>query len=263
VWEIWGALFYGGRLVVVPSAVARSPRDLRRLLTEEQVTMLNQTPSAFQALLDADLETAREDAPPLSLRWVIFAAEALDPRRLAPWFERHGDQRPQLINMYGITETTVHITWRPMGWREAASSRSRIGRPLPDLSLHILGPHGEEVPLGAPRGVHLGGAGVGVGSLARPALTAERFVPDPFTEEPGGRLYRTGDLARWLPDGRLDFLGRIDAQVKIRGFRIEPGEVETVLAAHPAVQAVAVVVRQRPAGDRLLVAYVVLAEPTK
>ncbi len=262
VWEIWGALFYGGRLVVVPSAVARSPRDLRRLLAEEQVTMLNQTPSAFQALLEADLETAREDAPPLALRWVVFAAEALDPRRLAPWFERYGDQRPRLINMYGITETTVHITWRPMGWREAASSRSRIGRPLPDLSLHLLGPHGEEVPLGAPGEVHVGGAGVTWGYLNRPGFTAERFVPDPFTEEPGGRLYRTGDLARRLPDGDIEFLGRIDHQVKIRGFRIELGEIESALARHPAVRACVAAVRELAPGEPGIVAWWVPAAST-
>jgi amino acid adenylation domain-containing protein len=262
VWEIWGALFYGGRLVVVPSAVARSPRDLRRLLAGERVTMLNQTPSAFQALLEADLETAPGDAPPLALRWVIFAAEALDPRRLAPWFERHGDETPRLINMYGITETTVHITWRPMGWREAASSRSRIGRPLPDLSLHLLGPHGELVPLGAPGEVHVGGAGVAWGYLDRPALTAERFIPDPFTDEPGGRLYRTGDLARRLPDGDIEFLGRIDHQVKIRGFRIELGEIESALARHPAVRECVAAVRELAPGEPGIVAWWVPAAST-
>jgi amino acid adenylation domain-containing protein len=251
VWEIWGALLHGGRLVVVPSAVARSPRDLHRLLADERVTVLNQTPSAFQALLEAD----REEPRPLALRWVIFGGEALDPRTLAPWFERHGDEHPRLVNMYGITETTVHVTWRPLGRREASSSRSWIGRPLSDLSLHLLGPHGEEVPPGAPGEIHVGGAGLARGYLHRPDLTAERFVPDPFASGPGGRLYRAGDLARRLPDGDLEFLGRIDQQVKIRGFRIELGEIESTLARHPAVRACVAAVRDLAPGERGIVAW--------
>jgi amino acid adenylation domain-containing protein len=251
VWEIWGALLHGGRLVVVPSVVARSPRDLHRLLAGERVTVLNQTPSAFQLLIEAD----REEPRPLALRWVIFGGEALDPRSLDAWFERHGDERPRLVNMYGITETTVHVTWRPLGRDEAASSRSRIGRPLADLSLHLLGPHGEEVPAGAPGEIHVGGAGLARGYLHRPGLTAERFVPDPFSGEPGARLYRAGDLARLLPGGDLEFLGRIDHQVKIRGFRIELGEIESALARHPAVRECVADVRELIAGERGIVAW--------
>jgi amino acid adenylation domain-containing protein len=251
VWEIWGALLHGGRLVVVPSTVARSPRDLNRLLADERVTVLNQTPSAFQTLIEAD----REEPWPLALRWVIFGGEAIDPRSLGPWFERHGDDRPRLANMYGITETTVHVTWRPLEWREAQSSRSRIGRPLPDLSLHLLGPHGEEVPPGAPGEIHVGGAGLARGYLHRSDLTAGRFVPDPFAGEPGARLYRAGDLARRLPDGDVEFLGRIDHQVKIRGFRIELGEIESALARHPAVRACVAAVRELAPGERGIVAW--------
>ncbi|HEX4497848.1 MAG TPA: non-ribosomal peptide synthetase, partial [Thermoanaerobaculia bacterium] len=251
VWEIWGALLHGGRLVVVPSAVARSPRDLHRLLAAEGVTVLNQTPSAFQLLMETD----REDPRPLALRWVIFGGEALDPRNLDAWFERHGDERPRLVNMYGITETTVHVTWRPLGRADAASSRSRIGRPLADLSLHLLGPHGEEVPPGAPGEIHVGGAGLARGYLHRPGLTAERFVPDPFSGEPGARLYRAGDLARLLPGGDLEFLGRIDHQVKIRGFRIELGEIESALARHPGVRECVADVRELIAGERGIVAW--------
>jgi amino acid adenylation domain-containing protein len=248
VWEIWGALLHGGRLVVVPLAMARSAPDFHRLLASQGVTVLNQTPSAFHQLqaADAELPPAR-----LALRWVIFGGEALDTRALAPWFERHGDQRPRLVNMYGITETTVHVTWRPVGRADTGSPRSRIGTPLPDLSLHLLGRRGEPVPVGVPGEIHVGGAGLARGYL-HPDLTAERFVPDPFATDagiPGARLYRTGDLARRLPDGDLEFLGRLDQQVKIRGFRIELGEIEAALARHPAVRECVAAVRELSPGD--------------
>jgi amino acid adenylation domain-containing protein len=248
VWEIWGALLYGGRLVVVPYMVSRSPEAFHELLVTEEVTVLNQTPSAFRQLVWAE-EPARE----LALRHVIFGGEALDLRSLAPWFERHGDEKPLLVNMYGITETTVHVTVRPIRRADVKTARgSVIGRPIPDLSVHLLDRAGQPVPLGAAGEIHVGGAGVAAGYLGRPELTAARFVPDPFSAESGARLYRSGDLARYLPDGDLEYLGRIDQQVKIRGFRIELQEIEAAIAAHPSVREALVV-----PWEQALAAYVV------
>ena len=258
VWEIWGALLYGGRLVVVPHGVSRSPEAFLDLLRRERVTVLNQTPSAFHGLVRAD-----EAAPAgggLALRYVVFGGEALDPAALRPWTERHGDARPRLVNMYGITETTVHVTYRPVTREEVeAAGGSRVGVAIPDLAVYLLDRHGEPVPAGVPGEMFVAGAGVARGYLGRPELTAERFVPDPFSGVPGARLYRSGDLARLRPGGDLEYLGRIDHQVKVRGFRIEPGEVEAALAALPEVRECVVLAREDAPGDRRLVGYVVPA----
>ncbi|HEY9422636.1 MAG TPA: amino acid adenylation domain-containing protein, partial [Thermoanaerobaculia bacterium] len=251
VWEIWGALLHGGRLVVMPYEVSRSPELFLDLLRRERVTVLNQTPSAFAQLARADeaLGEALTD-----LRLVIFGGEELDPASLAPWFARHGDERPLLVNMYGITETTVHVTYRPMRTPDAwADRRSAIGFPIPDLTVAVLGPDLRPVPIGVPGELVVGGAGVARGYLGRPGLTAERFVPD--TE--GARLYRSGDLGRFLPSGELEYLGRIDHQVKIRGFRIELGEIESLLRTLEGVREAVVAVREDVSGDRRLAAYVV------
>jgi amino acid adenylation domain-containing protein len=255
VWELWGALLHGGRLVIVPLDTARDPDAFHHLLRTRGVTVLSQTPSAFYEL--ARVDAAGAGALP-ALRLVIFGGEALEPARLAAWLRVHGDDRPRLINMYGITETTVHVTYRPLTAGDASAAGSPIGQAIPDLRLHILDPRGELVPIGVPGELHVGGAGVARGYLDRPALTAARFVPDPFAERPGARMYRTGDLVRRRAGGELDFLGRIDDQVKIRGFRIELGEVEAALAAHPGVREVAVVVAGERAEDRRLVAHVAL-----
>jgi amino acid adenylation domain-containing protein len=252
VWEIWGALLSGGRLVVVPAAVSRSPQAFHELLSRERVTVLNQTPSAFRQLAAWD-----EESPlPLSLRWVIFGGEALDSAVLRGWASRHGDRSPSLINMYGITETTVHVTYRRVEAADLEMPGVSIGAPIPDLRVYILDSVSGPVPVGVPGQIHVGGLGVARGYLRRPDLTAERFVPDPCSREPGARLYVTGDLARWKPKGELEHLGRADLQVKIRGFRIEPGEVEIALAAHPDVQE-CVVIARGSGEERRLVAYVV------
>jgi amino acid adenylation domain-containing protein len=255
VWEIWGALLHGGRLVVVPYWVSRSPEAFHELLRSERVTVLNQTPSAFRQLIWAS-EGKPADLP---LRYVVFGGEALEPASLAPWIARYGG-RPRLINMYGITETTVHVTYRPVGEGDLAAG-SRIGAPIPDLAVHLLDPALQPVPVGAPGEIHVGGAGLALGYLGRPDLTAERFIPDPFSGRPGARLYRSGDLARRLPDGDLEYLGRADQQVKIRGFRIELGEVEAALAGQPGVREAVVLARSdgsdRSDGSVRLVAYIV------
>ncbi|MDP6799043.1 MAG: amino acid adenylation domain-containing protein [SAR202 cluster bacterium] len=254
VWEIWGALLYGGRLIVVPPQLSRSPADFLELLEREKVTVLNQTPSAFQQLIAADAEAE----PALALRYVIFGGEALDHERLRPWFERHADTSPLLVNMYGITETTVHATYRPIRLSDLDRRRSLIGEPLPDLRLYIVDRFGNPSPLGVPGEIWVGGDGVARGYLHRPQLTAQKFTADPFRDYGKGRVYRSGDLARFLPDGDIEYLGRIDSQVQIRGFRVELGEIVTCLSAHPAVTE-AVVIADQSESDSRLVAYCVPA----
>ena len=259
VWEIWGALAHGGRLVIVPHQVSRSPDAFYDLLADEGVTVLNQTPSAFRQLIQA--ESDRPAPRPLALRAVVFGGEALDPASLAPWLARYGDQQPRLINMYGITETTVHVTFRPISLDDLAPvAGSPLGRPIPDLQVHLLDRWLQPAPIGVPGEICVGGQGLARGYFGRPGLTAERFLPDPFAERSGARLYRSGDLARRRPDGDVEYLGRIDFQVKIRGFRIELGEIEAALETHPAVLRAAVLARDGLSGvpgDRRLVAYVV------
>jgi acyl-coenzyme A synthetase/AMP-(fatty) acid ligase/acyl carrier protein len=257
VWELWGALLHGGRLVVVPYLVSRSPERFLEVLAQERVTVLNQTPSAFRQLVQAD--GARGSAPVgLALRYVIFGGEALDLQSLRPWIERRGDDRPQLVNMYGITETTVHVSYRRIEREDVeGGAGSVIGVPIPDLCIRVLDAQGEPVPIGVPGEMYVGGAGVARGYLNRAELTAARFVRDAFSEDAGARLYRSGDLARRLENGDLEYLGRIDHQVKIRGFRVELGEIEAALSQQPEVREAVVVVRDEAGGDRRLVAYVV------
>nr|VFJ54372.1 MAG: amino acid adenylation domain-containing protein [Candidatus Kentron sp. FW] len=260
VWEIWGALLYGGTLVVVPYMTTRTPALFYELLIEKGVTVLNQTPSAFYQLIQHEETLSPNSDKSLALRWVIFGGEALNPTKLEPWFERHGDKEPTLINMYGITETTVHVTWHSLESGEAEDASSNIGIPIPDLRAYILDSWQQPVPIGIAGELYVGGAGVARGYLNRPDLTAERFTPDPFSidtvgDGAGARLYRTGDLCRWLPDGNIEYLGRIDTQVKIRGFRIESGEVENALLAHPDVREA--VVDARGEEDKRLVSWIV------
>ncbi len=250
VWEIWGALAYGGRLVISPLWTTRSPQALAELLAGEGVTVMNATPSLFVV---AQAELLRV-AGRLALRFVVFGGEALAPAALRPWFEHFGDGAPTLVNMYGITETTVHVTYRPLRAADCERETSPIGVPIPDLSLHLLDPKGSPVPPGVEGELFVGGAGVARGYLNRPELTAARFVESPFGD---GRLYRTGDVARRLSDGELDFRGRIDDQVKIRGFRVELGEIHAAMREVPGVADGAVVAIEAAPGDLRLAAYVV------
>ncbi|MFE7529684.1 amino acid adenylation domain-containing protein, partial [Kitasatospora sp. NPDC057542] len=255
VWEIWGPLLHGGRLVVVPFEVSRSPERFLRLLADERVTVLNQTPSAFHQLVQAD-----EDAPGSelsALRTVVFGGEALEPARLAGWYERHPDA-PLLVNMYGITETTVHVTHLELDRTHTADPASVIGTALPDLRAHVLDTYLQPVPPGVVGELYVAGAGLARGYLDRPGLTAGRFVADPYGPA-GSRMYRSGDLVRRRADGMLEYAGRADDQVKVRGFRIELGEIEAALAEHPQVRQVAVIARQDRADDTRLVAYLVPA----
>ncbi|HEX8907380.1 MAG TPA: amino acid adenylation domain-containing protein, partial [Longimicrobiaceae bacterium] len=273
VWEIWGALLHGGRLVIVPFDVSRSPDEFYALLEDEGVTVLNQTPSAFRQLMRADeLAAERGEMRELALRHVVFGGEALEPATLRRWVERRGDESPRLVNMYGITETTVHVTYRVIRAGDTVDgAASPIGVAIPDLAVHLLDRHGQLVPTGVVGEMYVGGAGVAQGYLHRPGLTAQRFVPDPFSSVPGARLYRSGDLARWTEARErdesafapshprplaLEFQGRADDQVKVRGFRIEPGEIESALLAHPAVRE-AVVLARGQGEEKRLVAWIV------
>ncbi|WP_260963317.1 non-ribosomal peptide synthetase, partial [Pseudomonas citri] len=254
VWEIWGALTYGGKLVVVPSDVARSPDDFYALVCQQQVTVLNQTPSAFRQFIEARLRSDQEHA----LREVIFGGEALDFRSLRPWTARTALSRTRLVNMYGITEITVHATYYPISQGEIDSGApSLIGPPLPDLCLRILDDYGQPVPVGVNGEIYIGGAGVARHYLNRDALNAERFIDDPYAAEPGARLYRTGDIARYRNDGGVVYVGRNDSQIKIRGFRIELGEIEAQLLACAEVREALVIVREDAPGDKRLVAYLI------
>ncbi|WP_120308939.1 non-ribosomal peptide synthetase, partial [Mycolicibacterium celeriflavum] len=253
VWEIFGALLHGGRLVIVSDSVARSPEELHDLLIDEQVNVLSQTPSAFYALQSID-EQIPASASDLALDVVVFGGEALEPQRLGPWLDRHPES-PRLINMYGITETTVHASLREILLDDSDNAVSPIGVPLAHLGFFVLDAWLQPVPVGVVGELYVAGAGVGAGYVGRPGLSATRFVACPFGG-PGVRMYRTGDLVCWGADGELRYLGRADEQVKIRGYRIELGEIQTALAGLDGVEQAVVIAREDRPGDKRLVGYV-------
>lgn len=257
VWELFGSLLSGGTAVIVPTDAARSPELFFELLSARGVTVLNQTPSAFRRLMN--YATARERLP--SLRLVIFGGEELNPKALKPWTDRYGWQQPALVNMYGITETTVHVSYRPLLAEDLDGPvASPIGRPIPDLKMYLLDEALEPVPRGIPGEIFVAGAGLAHGYLNRAALTAERFVPNPFSTVPGQRLYRTGDIARERPGGEFEFLGRSDRQAKLRGYRIELGEIEAALLAAPEVAAAIVRIVGDDDETRRIAAWIVPSE---
>ena len=257
VWEIWGALVHGSTLLIVPVAVRRAADSLYALLCDERVTVLNQTPSSFRQLMAEEERTGREAE--LALRYVIFGGEALELSSLHGWIDRHGDASPQLVNMYGITETTVHVTYRRIGIADVrAGSGSLIGEPLPDMSIRLVDDALRPVPAGMIGEIVVGGAGVSKGYLNRPELTSARFIDDGA----GGMLYRSGDLARRDAHGRLEYRGRADQQIKLRGFRIELGEIEAVLRTHPSVADATVMVIGNHESARLA-AYAVLNDSSQ
>ncbi|EPR13013.1 non-ribosomal peptide synthetase [Ruminiclostridium papyrosolvens] len=255
VWEIYGALLYGGKLVVVPKSIAREPKDYLELLKAEKVTVLNQTPTSFSNLIEYEIES-KEKA--LALRYVIFGGEALKPAVLKPWKEKYSAIK--LINMYGITETTVHVTYKEITDYEIETNISNIGRPIPTLSVYIMDSESKLVPIGVPGELCVGGDGVGPGYLNRPELTREKFIPNPYI--PLQRLYKSGDLARFLPNGEIEYLGRIDHQVKIRGHRIELGEIESKLLRHPEIKEAVVIARENR-GQNNISAYIVSGQKLK
>jgi glycopeptidolipid biosynthesis protein len=259
--EMWGALLYGGRLVVVSESVARSPEDFHALLVDEQVTVLSQTPSAFYALQAADA-LQPEMGRRLKLEAVVFAGEALEPQRLRSWLDSH-PASPRLLNLYGTTETTVHASFREIVEHDVDGNASPVGVPLKHLGFFVLDAWMRPVRAGVVGDLYVAGDGLGIGYVGRAGLTASRFVACPFGA-PGARMYRTGDLVCWGEDGQLQYLGRADDQVKIRGYRIELGEVQAVLADLAGVNQAAVIVREDRPGDKRLVGYVTgTADPTE
>ncbi|WP_262696512.1 non-ribosomal peptide synthetase, partial [Kordiimonas aquimaris] len=256
VWELWGALFCGGKALLLSDDVRRSTDLLLKVFIDYQVTIFSQTPSGFYRLMSrCIIQKATLD----SLRYVVFGGEALEPNKLKPWFRFYRGLNARMINMYGLTEATVHATFHEVTRKEAEQTCSVIGRPLADLSAWVLDEHQRILPIGAVGELYIGGAGLARGYLNRPELTAERFISNPFSNDTGSRLYRTGDLVRYLPDGNLEFIGRVDHQVKVRGFRIELGEIEASLLDVSDVSDVVVVARegQADSSDKQLVAYIV------
>lgn len=259
VWEMWGALLYGGKLAIVPYDVSRTPKAFYEFLVKEGVTILNQTPSAFRQLIQAEAATGGIH-PDLKLRTVVFGGEALELVSLEPWIESHGDAQPELINMYGITETTVHVTYRRIRLQDVEEGRgSVIGVPIPDLEVRLLDSDLQPLDVGVEGEIYVGGAGVARGYRNQEELTAERFIEDPLEKD--GRLYRSGDLARFTADGDMEYLGRADLQVKIRGFRIELGEIEAALRGQPSIEDAVVIDREDVPGDKRLVAYLICPDP--
>jgi acyl-CoA synthetase (AMP-forming)/AMP-acid ligase II len=235
--------------------MTRSPEAFAELLVRERVTVLNQTPSAFRALMRAP--AIADGVGGRAIRYVILGGEALDAATIRPWLETYAGGG-QLINMYGITETTVHVTFHRVTEADLGASASPIGRPIPDLEIRLLDEQQNPVPVGVPGEICVGGPGVARGYLKRPELTAQRFISDPLA--PGQKLYRSGDLALRRADGTFDYLGRMDDQVKIRGFRIELGEIQSLIAEHPAVAEAHVAMYERSQDDKRIVAYVVPKE---
>ncbi|KFF74862.1 hypothetical protein HX13_12815 [Chryseobacterium sp. P1-3] len=258
VWEIWGALFYGGKLLVPSSEQTKDTNLFFSLCLEEGLTVLNQTPTAFYQFIDTAIQ---RDEQLSSLRYVIFGGEALNLASLKPWYERYHSS-PTLINMYGITETTVHVTYKKLS-AEDLDKASLIGENIPDQGMYILDKHLRAVPVGAVGELYVGGAGIARGYLNREELTAERFISNPFQtleekeQNTNGILYKTGDLIRYLADGELEYIGRNDFQVKIRGYRIELGEIENRLQEYPEVKQAVVLAKENKAGLKYLVGYYV------
>nr|WP_278314499.1 non-ribosomal peptide synthetase [Lolliginicoccus levis] len=266
VWEMWGALLHGGAVVVVDYYTSRSPAGFLELLEREGVTVLSQTPTAFYQLIEADRARGEQAATAgeaggagagLALRYVVFGGEALDLSQLGRWYARHGEGAPRLVNMYGITETTVHVTHRELDRAFAASaSASVIGRGIPGLRVYVLDARLRPVPPGVAGELYVAGPQLARGYAGRADLSFARFVACPFGS-PGERMYRTGDVGRWGVEGELEYFGRSDSQVQLRGFRIELGEVEAVLGRCAGVARAVVLVRGHEVLGERLVGYVV------
>lgn len=254
VWEMYGCLLYGGTLILIPETVAKDPNLFLDLLRKEKVTVLNQTPTYFYNLLDCEL--LREDTS-LCIRYIIYGGEALKPNLIKPWKDKYSFVK--LINMYGITETTVHVTFRELDEHDLSLPYSNIGKPIPTLKVYVMDENLHILPFGVEGEMCVSGLGVCRGYLNRPELNESRFVPNPY--RPEEMLYRSADNAVLSRDGNLYYRGRIDNQVKIRGFRIELGEIETKLLKHPLVEKCVVLPKKEDDKDSYLVAYVV-AEST-
>ncbi len=247
VWEMYGALLYGGKLIIVPKLAARDPEKFTKLIQAHKVTVLNQTPSAFYNLLDIALKSNK-----IKIRYIIFGGEALNPLMLKSFIEKY--PHIKLVNMYGITETTVHVTFKEITGEDIESGLSNIGKAIPTLKTYILDSHLNLLPIGMTGELYVSGDGVCRGYLNKPELTKERFVENPYFS--GERMYKSGDLARWYARGDMEYCGRIDHQVKIRGHRIELGEVENNLLKHDKIRKAVVIDKESRDGQKQLIAYI-------
>jgi amino acid adenylation domain-containing protein/non-ribosomal peptide synthase protein (TIGR01720 family) len=250
VWEMYGALLYGGKLIIIPSIIAKDSEAYIDILNKHGVTVLNQTPLSFYNIIKQELEKERSD---LQLRYVIFGGDVLSPEKLEGWRNKYPETK--LVNMYGITETTVHVTYKEITEEDIERKISNIGKPIPTLSCYILDQNKRLLPVGVSGEMYVSGDGLARGYLNKPELTLEKFVSNPFRE--GERLYKTGDLGRWLPDGNIEFAGRKDDQVKIRGYRIELGEIENALGGYEGIGSAVVIAKSNAEGENELVAYII------
>ena len=248
VWEMYGALLNGGKLIIIPLIIAKDPTAFLEILSKQRVTILNQTPSAFYNLSSEELKKVEAN---LQLRYVIFGGEALSPGNLIDYKDKY--PMTKLVNMYGITETTVHVTYKEITSKEIENNISNIGKPIPTLSCYVLDQNQNLLPIGISGELYVGGDGVARGYLNRPALTRERFIENPFKE--GHILYRSGDNVRMLNNGELEYLGRKDQQVKIRGFRIELGEIESVILQYSEDLKQVIVEAKKVNEEMVLIAY--------
>ena len=253
VWEIFGALFYGGKLIIVPSQIQKTLEDFYELISEQNVTVLNMTPGVFYKLITLDQRHLKK----LALRYVIFGGEALSVKPLEAWFNTHGYESPQLINMYGITETTVFVT-NYFIHKNVANNLPyyAIGKPFTDRFVYVLDKYLKPLPINIVGELFVGG-GLARSYLNRDELTAQKFIADPLSKNNASRLYRSGDLVKWLTDGNLEYVGRMDDQIKIRGFRVELGEVQAKIEEHPDVKQAAVIVAENDISQKFIAAYVV------
>lgn len=256
VWEMYGALLFGGRLVLVAEDIAKDPVEFLNLLRKENVTVLNQTPTYFYNLLDCEL---RNEDNNLKIRYIIYGGEALKPNLIKSWKEKYNFTK--LINMYGITETTVHVTFKELAEENLISSDSNIGKTIPTLKVYILDKKQRLLPIGIEGEICVAGEGVCKGYLNREELTKQKFISSPFNESE--ILYRSADSGYIGENGDLYYIGRIDTQVKIRGFRVELGEIETKLLKHPAISKCVVLADKKSDKDSHLVAYIVCKKNVK
>ena len=251
VWELYGCLLYGGKLILVPESTAKDPNKFLQLLRDEKVTVLNQTPTYFYNLLDRELLNKDNS---LVVRYIIYGGEALKPNLVKPWKEKYPFTK--IINMYGITETTVHVTFKELDGSDLDSANSNIGKPIPTLKVYVMDKNLHIMPFGVEGEMCVSGLGVCKGYLNRPELNETRFVKNPYNENE--IIYHSADDAYLTKDGDLHYLGRIDNQVKIRGFRVEIGEIETKLLRHPNINKCVVLPKKNGDLDSYLVAYVVM-----
>lgn len=250
VWEMYGALLYGGKLILISKDKARVAEEYLKILKEEQVTVLNQIPTPFYNLMNEELNYNTKE---LQLRYIIFGGEALKPEMLKGWIKKYPETK--LINMYGITETTVHVTYKNIAEEDINAKISNIGKPLPTILTYIMDKNLKLQPIGVPGEICIGGSGVARGYLNKPELTKEKFVYNPYKRKE--RIYRSGDLARILENGEIEYLGRIDNQVKIRGFRIEIGEIESQLLRIQSIRESIIIEKEDNNGCKYLCAYIV------